>query len=122
MNQPQDITASITGFRLPVTPRILNERTVRTVHFPLSAKFQQVHNQIGGSVQGVTSHPSEPSETATSLPPGCLPWIHIAEQVLAGEFDGCDRSTAESLRIGLHRIEHPLCRKALARLPHVAKV
>jgi len=30
-----------------------------------------------------------------------VPWLHVARQVLAGEFDGCDRSTAASLRIGL---------------------
>jgi len=45
-----------------------------------------------------------------------IPWLHIARQVLAGEFDGCDRSTRESLVIGLRSISHPLCRKALARL------
>jgi hypothetical protein len=56
------------------------------------------------------------------LPPGCLPWLHVARQVLAGEFDGCDHSTAESLRIGLHRIPHPTCRAALARLQHAAKL
>ena len=30
-----------------------------------------------------------------------VPWLHIARQVLAGEFDGCDRSTRASLIIGL---------------------
>ena len=59
---------------------------------------------------------------AKSLPADCAPWLHVARQVLEGEFDGCDRSTAESLTIGLRRIEHPRCREALARLQHVAKV
>lgn len=47
MNHPQDITASITSFRLPVTPRNLNKRTVRTGHYPLSANILERHNQVG---------------------------------------------------------------------------
>ncbi len=38
---------------------------------------------------------------ASELPADEIPWLHIARQVLAGEFAGCDRSTAASLRIGL---------------------
>ena len=45
--------------------------------------------------------------------PGCGPWLHIARQVVAGEFHGANRSTLESLRIGLRSIEYPLCRQAL---------
>jgi hypothetical protein len=52
------------------------------------------------------------------LPADAAPWLHVARQVLAGEFDGCDRSTTQSLCIGLHRIEHPRCREALERLQH----
>ena len=56
------------------------------------------------------------------LPADCAPWLHIARQVMAGEFDGADRSTAESLTIGLRGITHPLCRAALERLhTHSAK-
>ena len=66
------------------------------------------------------NEPQGPEPTA-SLPPGCLPWLGVARQVLAGEFDGADRSTAESLRIGLRGIPHPLCREALARLPRVLR-
>ena len=51
-----------------------------------------------------------------ALPPDCGPWLHTARQILAGEFDNCDSSTAESLTIGLRHIEHPRCREALARL------
>lgn len=50
------------------------------------------------------------------LPADCAPWLHVARQVMAGEFDGADRSTAESITIGLRSIGHPLCRQALARL------
>ena len=53
---------------------------------------------------------------ANALPADCAPWLHVAKQVLAGEFDGCDRSTRASLTIGLQCIEHPLCRAALERL------
>ena len=46
----------------------------------------------------------------------CVPWLHIARHILAGEFDGADNSTRESLHIGLGRIGHPVCRRALERL------
>jgi hypothetical protein len=56
-------------------------------------------------------------ETRTAnLPPDCAPWLHIARQILAGEFDGADNSTFESLTIGVRGIRHPLCQQALARL------
>jgi len=46
-----------------------------------------------------------------------IPWLHVARQILAGEFDGLlDSSTRESLTIGLRSIPHPLCRRALERL------
>jgi hypothetical protein len=51
-----------------------------------------------------------------SLPPDQAAWLPVARQVLAGEFDGCDRSTRESLTIGLRSIQHPDCRRALDRL------
>lgn len=51
-----------------------------------------------------------------SLPADCAPWLHIAVQVLAGEFDGADRSTVASLSIGLRNIPHLSCKLALARL------
>jgi hypothetical protein len=51
-----------------------------------------------------------------NLAPESLPWLHVARQVLAGEFGEADSSTRESLIIGLRSIAHPLCRRALARL------
>ncbi len=53
---------------------------------------------------------------SASLAPDCAPWLHVAKQVLAGEFDGADKSTVESLSIGLRAVNHPLCRLALERL------
>ena len=53
---------------------------------------------------------------STNLTRDCIPWLHIARQILASEFDGCDRSTRESLTIGLRSIGHPLTRRALERL------
>ena len=44
-----------------------------------------------------------------------IPWLHVARQVLAGEFDGADISTRDSLSIGLQSIQHPLCQQALNR-------
>ncbi|MBI3417985.1 MAG: hypothetical protein HY043_22065 [Verrucomicrobia bacterium] len=55
---------------------------------------------------------------AASLTPDCVPWLHIARQILAGEFEGAHRSTLESLIIGLRSIAHPDCRRAIARLQH----
>jgi hypothetical protein len=53
---------------------------------------------------------------AISLPADCLPWLHVAKQVLAGEFDGCDKSMRESLTIGLRGIHHPIAGKAMEYL------
>jgi hypothetical protein len=56
-------------------------------------------------------------ETKTaSLPADCIPWLHVARQILAGEFDGADNSTIQSLTIGLRGIPRPLCTQALIRL------
>jgi hypothetical protein len=54
--------------------------------------------------------------TGAGLPRDQAPWLHVAKQVLAGEFDGADGRTRESLTIGLRTINHPTCRQALARL------
>lgn len=51
-----------------------------------------------------------------ALTPDQLPWLHVARQVLAGEFDGCDRSMRESVVIGLRSIPHPLAWRALELL------
>ena len=45
-----------------------------------------------------------------------LPWLHVAGQVLNGEFDGADSYTCESILIGLRNIEHPVCEQAILRL------
>ena len=54
--------------------------------------------------------------SAANLTPDCGPWLHVARQVLAGEFGGADRSTRQSLVIGLRSVRHPLCQQALACL------
>lgn len=53
---------------------------------------------------------------ADRLPEDQAPWLHVARQVLAGEFNGADWSTRESLTIGLRSIRHSVCRQALERL------
>ncbi len=53
---------------------------------------------------------------AAGLAPDCAPWLHVAKQILAGEFVGADSYTVASLTIGLKNIRHPLCQQALARL------
>jgi hypothetical protein len=55
---------------------------------------------------------------ASHLPPDCAPWLHVARQILSGEFEGADRSTVASLTFGLRFIAHPVCRRALERLHH----
>lgn len=53
---------------------------------------------------------------AHNLPSDCAPWLHIAKQVLAGEFDGADGSTRDSLTIGLRSIKNPVCGSAIKHL------
>ncbi len=58
-----------------------------------------------------------------ALPPDCAPWLHVARQVIEGEFEGegATSSMVASLTIGLRGIPHPRCREAMARLQHVTK-
>ena len=44
------------------------------------------------------------------------PWLHVAKQVLAGEFDGGLRSEVESVLFGVRTIQHPVCQRARHRL------
>ncbi len=118
MNQTQDITASISNFHLPLTRRNLNKTDGSDGSLSsLARELQQRPNsEARESVQGVTPHPSEPSEVATMLPPDQAAWLPVARQVLDGEFDGADGSTRASVTIGLRSIHHPKCRSALIRL------
>jgi hypothetical protein len=58
---------------------------------------------------------------ACGLPSDCAAWLHVARQILAGEFEGADSSTVESLIIGLRSIQHPSCQQALSRLSSLKK-
>lgn len=53
---------------------------------------------------------------ADGLPQDQATWLHVAKQILAGEFDGADRSTRESLAIGLRSVHHPTCKRAHEKL------
>jgi hypothetical protein len=53
---------------------------------------------------------------ADGLAPDQAPWLHIAKEVLLGEFCNADTSTRESLMIGLRSIGHATCKQALERL------
>jgi hypothetical protein len=55
-------------------------------------------------------------DSAASLPPDQDAWLPVARQVLDGEFDGADKSTVESIAIGLRSIQHPDSLRALDRL------
>ena len=56
------------------------------------------------------------ADTASGLTADQLPWLHVARQVLAGEFAGANRSLRDSVSIGLRSIPHPLCLRALETL------
>lgn len=43
-------------------------------------------------------------------------WLHVAYQVLCGEFDGCDNSTCKKLTAGLLGVRHLRCQDALKYL------
>jgi hypothetical protein len=54
---------------------------------------------------------------AVHVPRDCDPWLHVARQILAGEFDDLlDNSVRGSLETGLRSIIHPVCQRALERL------
>jgi len=55
-------------------------------------------------------------EQAAGLAPDCAPWLYVAKQILAGEFEKADSSTVASVTIGLRSIPHPLFVRALAWL------
>ena len=48
-----------------------------------------------------------------------LPWLHIAEKILAGEWANADGSTCKSLLIGLRAIRNPLCLQAVEALKRI---
>jgi len=56
-----------------------------------------------------------------ALPPDCAPWLHVARQVLEGEWNDANSSEVASLTIGLRGIQHPTCRRALERLRTYSK-
>jgi len=87
------------GDLLVVKPRNLITEDLRSA-------FRQ-HKQ---ELIGLLSTRSEP------LSPDCAPWLHVARQILSGEFDGTDRSTVKSLATGLRSVGHPVCRRALDHL------
>src|SRR5262249_9315773 len=49
-------------------------------------------------------------------PPDCAAWLRVAQQVLDGDFNDCDRSTRESVMTGLRSLPYPLAQRALERL------
>ena len=104
-----DITASLTGFRTFRTlPSELRERGGEE-----SMEQRKGENTKQSEVASVRNVRIEQEPW---LPPDQTAWLPVARQILDGEFDGCDRSTRESLSIGLRAVAHPLCRRALERL------
>jgi hypothetical protein len=50
-----------------------------------------------------------------------VPWLHVARQILEGEFNGSSGSTCASLWIGLRSLSHPTARIALRKLAREPK-
>ena len=59
-------------------------------------------------------------DPCAGLGEGCLPWLYLARQVIAGEFDGLDRKTLHRLMVGFEDIGNPLCHEAIKRLKKAA--
>ena len=119
MNTDTDLEALLDDPNMLATQReaILKLLAVTLALEALASQGDSIHHSDDSKATSDAHRPEQPRPDPTaSLPPGCLPWIHVAAQVLAGEFDGADKSTVQSLAIGLHRIPHPQCRKALALL------
>jgi hypothetical protein len=53
---------------------------------------------------------------SAGIPADSAAWLHVAWQVLDGQFDNCDNSTRQSLIIGLRSIAHPLACRSLEKL------
>jgi hypothetical protein len=59
---------------------------------------------------------------AAGLAPDSASWLHVARQILAGEFDKQMNSSLRfSLEIGLRSVIHPICKHALERLRDKSK-
>jgi hypothetical protein len=71
---------------------------------------------LAPTVEAERSPPAPLSPFEPCFTPEQAAWLPVARQVLDGEFEGCDRSTRESLTIGLRSIPHPHCQQALIRL------
>ena len=93
------LTVCVEGDRIAIAP-------ARLCPPDLLAEFREYKTAVIASLEADTNR----------LPRDCAPWLHISRQVLAGEFDGCDRSTRASLTIGLISIAHSLCRRAVEHL------
>lgn len=111
-----------------------NELLVYGKHCPQDFKDLLIKHKpallewLKGSNEHWNSQPQPldlPAVFFTTYPPGTTPkpeatktpdpWIHVGVQVLQGEFDNADNSTAEAITIGLRSNQHPTCRAALTR-------
>ena len=104
-----------------ITGSLAALRTKRTIPGYIRAKEE---DKQGEKKKGENSKLSKPAsvrfvrnvQNSGGLPPDQAAWLPVARQILAGEFDGADGSTQESLTIGLRSIPHPDCRRALDKL------
>ncbi len=90
------LTLCVEGERIAIAP-------ARLCPPDLLAKFREHKPAVMALLEGESA----------GLRPDEIPWMHIARQIVEGEFDGAVGSTRESLTIGLRGINHPLCRRAL---------
>jgi len=46
-------------------------------------------------------------------------WMQVAQNVLRGKYNKADKSTIESLKIGLRSIQNKICRQAFIELENL---
>ena len=105
---PAEIIRAVTGYgcRLAVRSGQLLMSRQRQLPPELLAAVRQNRQAISNAIEA----------EAAGLTPDCGPWLHIAKQIVLGEFDGGDRATLKSLWYGVRGIGHPACLAARARL------
>lgn len=67
---------------------------------------------MNGSIIKPQNHPMN----ELPWPKDSITWRLISECVLDGQFDDADKSTRESVEIGLRSIKHPVAQRAVERL------
>ena len=97
-----------------------------TTQIPMKYRSEKLLPDPSSHELSVTQHNLEklqsegrPEVQATRQCDDGIPWLHIAEKILAGEWANADGSTCKSLLIGLRGIRNPLCLQAVEALERI---